>query len=151
MDDNRGFISEPDPDNPGWLTWQLLDERRFNGQVLGKMIVRKESDTTARLRMFPGIKHSNLANNVHGGVTLAFIDVSLFGASRMFGLIEAGTAVTLDLSTQFIGAGAIDIPLEAQVELIKETGRLLFLRGLVLQGDNRIAAFAGTIRKPTKR
>ena len=150
MDDNRGFISEPDPENPGWLTWELLDKRRFNGQVLGKMIVRKESDTTARLRMFPGIKHSNLANNVHGGVTLAFIDVALFGASRMFGLIEAGTAVTLDLSTQFIGAGAIDIPLEAEVELLKETGRLLFLRGLIVQGTNRIAAFAGTIRKPTK-
>ncbi|MFM9852825.1 MAG: PaaI family thioesterase [Sphingomonadaceae bacterium] len=151
MDDNRGFISEPDPDNPGWLTWELLDKRRFNGQVLGKMIVRKESESKARLRMFPGIKHSNLSNNVHGGITLAFIDVSLFGASRMFGLIEAGTAVTLDLSTQFIGAGAIDIPLEAEVELLKETGRLLFLRGLIVQGDNRIAAFAGTIRKPTKR
>lgn len=151
MDDNRGFISEPDPDHPGWLTWQMSDDRRFNAQVLGKMLVRKESETSARVRMFPTIKHSNLADNIHGGTTLSFIDVALFGASRMFGLIEAGTAVTLDLSTQFIGSGAIDIPLDAEVELLKETGRLLFLRGLIVQGNNRIAAFAGTIRKPTKR
>lgn len=149
--DRVGFRSEPDPDNPGWLTWSLLDERRYNGQVLGKMIVRSEGEGRARLRMFPGLKHSNLANHVHGGTTLGFIDVSLFGAARMFGLIEAGTAVTLDLSVQFLGSGAVDVPLDAEVELLRETRRLLFMRGLVVQGDNRVAAFAGTIRKPTAR
>ena len=146
-----GFISQPDPDNPGWLTWTLRDATRFNGQVLGKMIVRSEGEGRARLRMFPTLKHSNLGNNLHGGTTLGFIDVSLFGAARMFGLIEAGTAVTLDLSVQFIGAGEIDVPLDSEVELLKETKRLLFMRGLVVQGDNRIAAFSGTIRKPTIR
>ena len=60
--------------------------------------------------------------------------------------------MTLDLSTQFIGGGRIGEPLEAQVELLKETGRLLFLRGLVVQGEgDPIASFAGTIRKPTAR
>jgi uncharacterized protein (TIGR00369 family) len=149
--DKVGFRSEPDPDNPGWMTWRLSDERRYNGQVLGKLIVRSESEGRARLRMFPGLKHSNLANYVHGGTTLGFIDVSLFGAARMFGLIEAGTAVTLDLSVQFLGSGAIDVPLDAEVELLRETRRLLFMRGLVTQGENRVAAFAGTIRKPTAR
>eukprot|EP01041_Mallomonas_annulata_P030435 gene30435-52568_t len=61
----------------------------------------------------------------------------MFGASRMFGLIEAGAAVTLDLSVQFIGAGIIGEPLDAEVELLKETGRLLFMRGIVTQGDER--------------
>ena len=46
---------------------------------------------------------------------------------------------------------AIETPLEAEVELLKETGRLLFLRGVVTQNEGRIAAFSGTIRKPTKR
>ena len=41
--------------------------------------------------------------------------------------------------------------MEARVELLRETGRLLFLRGLVVQGDAdaKVAAFSGTIRKPT--
>jgi acyl-coenzyme A thioesterase PaaI-like protein len=151
LDDHPGFISEPDPDYPGWFTWQLLDDRRYNAQILGKMLVRSEGEGRARLRMFPTIRHSNLGNNLHGGTTLGFIDVALFGAARMFGLIEAGAAVTLDLSTQFLGSGAVDIPLDAEVELLRETRRLLFLRGLILQGDNRLAAFAGTIRKPTVR
>ena len=129
----------------------MTDPSRYNGTVLGKMLVRSEGNGKARLRMFPEHRHSNLANAIHGGVTLGFIDVAMFGASRMFGLIEAGTAVTLNLSVQFIGTGVVSEPLDAEVELLKETGRLLFMRGLVVQGDNRIAAFSGTIRKPTRR
>ena len=150
-DSTPGFVSEPDPDNPGWLTWTLRDATRFNGQVLGKMIVRDEGTGRARVRMFPEHRHTNLGDNLHGGTILSLIDVSMFAGSRMFGLIEAGTAVTLDLNTHFIGAGKAGIPLDSEVELLKETGRLLFLRGLVLQGDTRIAAWNGTIRKPTKR
>jgi uncharacterized protein (TIGR00369 family) len=149
--DTPAFDSSPDPDNPGWFNWQMIDASRYNGTVLGKLIVRSEGDGKARLRMFPEHRHSNLGNAVHGGTTLGFIDVALFGAARMFGLIDTGLAVTLDLSVQFIGAGRLNEPLDAEVELLKETRRLLFLRGLVVQGGDRIAGFAGTIRKPTSR
>ncbi len=145
------FDNSADPDNPGWLKWDMTDPSRYNGTVIGKILVRSDGEGKARLRMFPGHMHSNLSGVVHGGTTLGFIDVAMFGASRMFGLIEAGTAVTLDLSVQFIGAGVIGEPLDAEVELLKETGRLLFMRGLIVQGDNRIAAFSGTIRKPTRK
>jgi uncharacterized protein (TIGR00369 family) len=145
------FVSEPDPEFPGWLTWRLIDETRFNGQVMGRTIVRPEGEGRARVRMFPEHKHTNLKGNLHGGVTLSLIDVAMFAGARMFGLIAAGTAVTLDMNTQFIGGGKPDLPLDCEVELLKETGRLLFLRGLVVQGDERIAAWSGTIRKPTVR
>ena len=145
------FDNSLDPDNPGWLKWDMTDPSRYNGTVIGKILVRSDGEGKARLRMFPGHMHSNLSGVVHGGTTLGFIDVAMFGASRMFGLIEAGTAVTLDLSVQFIGAGVIGEALDAEVELLKETGRLLFMRGLIVQGDNRIAAFSGTIRKPTRK
>jgi uncharacterized protein (TIGR00369 family) len=146
-----GFIADPDPDHPGWLSWKLRDATRFNGQVMGKMIVRPEGEGRARVRMFPEHRHTNLMGNLHGGTILSLIDVAMFAGSRMFGLIEAGTAVTLDMSVQFIGGATQGIPLDAEVELLKETGRLLFLRGLVVQGDVRVAAWSGTIRKPSKR
>ena len=149
--DTPAFDSSPDPDNPGWLNWRMTDATRYNGTVLGKMIIRSEGANKARLRMFPEHRHSNLRDSVHGGVTLGFIDVAMFGTSRILGLIEAGTAVTLDLSVQFIGAGVIGAPLEAEVELLEETGRLLFMRGIVSQGETRVAAFSGTIRKPAKK
>ena len=129
----------------------MVDTSRYNGTVLGKMIVRSEGEGKARLRMFPEHRHSNLGNAVHGGTTLGFIDVALFGAARIFGLIDTGVAVTLDLSVQFIGAGRLNEPLDAEVELLKETQRLLFMRGLVVQGGDRIAGFSGTIRKASSR
>ena len=146
-----GFVSAPDPDNPGWQTWTLNDPTRFNTWMFGKLIVRSDPDGKARLRMFPQHHHTNLKGNLHGGTILSLIDVAMFACSRMLGIIEAGTAVTLDMSVQFIGAGKADTPCDAVAELLKETRRLVFLRGLVEQHGEMIAAFSGTIRKPTAR
>ncbi|UVO52424.1 PaaI family thioesterase [Sphingomonas sp. SUN019] len=131
------------------MKWGFKDATRYNA-FLGDMIVRVE-EGVARVRMTPGRQHSNLGDRVHGGALLGFIDVALFAAARSFGLISAGTAVTLDLNTHFIGGGRIGEPIEARVELLKETGRLLFLRGLVVQGDDVVTEFSGTIRKPTAK
>ncbi len=152
MNDARGFRSEPDPDNPGWQTWRLNDSTRFNSWMFPKLLVRADPDGKARLRMFPEHHHTNLSDNLHGGTVLSLIDIALFACSRMLGIIEAGTAVTLDMSVQFIGAGKADAPCDAVTELLKETRRLVFLRGIVEQGEgNIIAAYSGTIRKPTAR
>jgi acyl-coenzyme A thioesterase PaaI-like protein len=75
----------------------------------------------------------------------------MFAAMRTLLGGDAEGSVTLDLSNQFIGAGRIGEPLDAVVEVLRETGRMVFLRGMVVQGDDTIAAFNGTIRKPTKR
>jgi acyl-coenzyme A thioesterase PaaI-like protein len=144
------FIETVDPEHPGWRSWQLSDERRFNGQAIGKILIREDGPNQARVRMFPELRHSNLADVVHGGATLGFIDVALFGAARTFGLLDAGIAVTLDLSTQFVAGGRIGEPMDAKIELLRETRRLLFMRGLIVQGedDNHlVASFTGTIRK----
>lgn len=142
------FLYEEDPDHPGWMRWGFTDPTRYNN-FLGPMLVRVDGGV-ALVRMTPERRHSNLRDNVHGGALLGFIDVALFAAARAFGLITAGTAVTLDLSTQFIGGGRIGAPLEARVELLKETGRLLFMRGLVVQGEEKVSSFSGTIRKSMK-
>jgi acyl-coenzyme A thioesterase PaaI-like protein len=141
----------------GWLSWNLNDKSRFNA-FIEPLSVRLESPTPdgrprARIRMHPERKHSNLGNNVHGAVTLALIDVALFAASHQFGSLNAGFSVTLDLGTQFIGGGRIDEPLDAVVEQVRETGRLIFLRGMVVQGahdEHIVASFSGTIRKASK-
>lgn len=152
MTDAPHFIYTPAPDNPGWMSWQLSDPTRFNS-LFGPFMLKVE-EGLARVRMTPDHVHSNLSNRMHGGALLGFIDIALFAASRGFGLLEAGTAVTVDLSTQFLGGAKIGEPVEARVELLRQTRRLLFLRGLVVQGEadggvENIAAFAATIRKPT--
>lgn len=141
------FVNTPDPDHPGWHRWDLNDTRRFNAQVMGKLITRVEDDGAVRLRMFPEIRHSNLLDMVHGAVTLSLIDISLFACGHMRGLEGMGGSVTLDLSTQFIGAGLMDRPMDAVAEILKETKRLVFLRGVVEQDGHMVAAYSATIRK----
>lgn len=148
------FTAEKLPD--GWLSWNLKDQTRFNA-FIEPLHVRAEPSTTAgmprgRLRMVPGVKHSNLGNAVHGAVTMALIDVALFAVPSQYDMLGEGYSVTLDVHTQFVGAGRLDEPLDALLEVVKETRRLLFLRGLVVQGPDDshvVASFTGTVRKPT--
>ena len=144
------FDHLPDPENPGWNHWNLKDETLFNGAVMGKMITRREGDK-CRLRMFPERKHENLQGIIHGAITLALIDISLFSTMHVVGSGNAGPSVTLELSTQFVGAGDMSRPLDAVTEIVRETGKLAFIRGDVVQDGDKVAAFSGIIRKFTPR
>jgi len=140
------FSYEDDPGEPGWKLWQFRDRTRFNA-FLEPLHVRVEDDV-ARVRMLPRHEHSNMRGDVHGGALLGFMDVALFAGARGLGVLQAGGAVTLDLSAQFIGGGRIGLPLEARIELLRETSRMLFLRGLIVQDASPvIASFTGTLRK----
>ena len=102
--------------------------------------------------MFPERRHTNLLDMVHGAVTLALMDVALFAAMRTLLAGDAAGSVTLELSSQFIGAGRPDVPLDAVVEVMRETRRLAFLRGTVVQGEadeTLVASFSGIVRKPS--
>ena len=129
------FEHGPDPDNPGWNHWNLKDETLFNGAVMGKLITRVDDDGKARLRI------------IHGAVTLSLIDIALFTTMHTLGSGNAGPSVTLELSTQFVGGGKARTPLDAVTEVVKETGKLVFVRGLVEQGEHRVASFSGIVRK----
>jgi uncharacterized protein (TIGR00369 family) len=130
----------------GWQSWDLIDETRYNTAVLGKLAMRREGDAL-RLRMMPERRHTNLADHVHGGTTMGLIDIALFATMHALGSGKAGPSVTLELSTQFVGAGDPALPLDAVSEIVRETGRLAFVRGQVVQGDNVVAGYSGIIRK----
>ena len=152
MSDSRDFEYAPDPDHPGWHSWNLADDTRFNAQTMGHMLVRREGERVCRVRMFPERRHTNLLDMVHGAVTLALMDVALFAAMRTLLDGNAGGSVTLELSSQFIGAGQPGVPLDAVVEVLRETRRLVFLRGTVVQGEDDamlVASFSGLVRKPS--
>ena len=110
------------------------------------MLVRVEGQQV-RTRMFPEHRHTNLLDIVHGATTLALMDISIFSCGHMLGLEGMAGSVTLDLSAQFIGGAAPNQPLDSVVEILRETKRLVFLRGIVEQGDNKVGAFSATIRK----
>ena len=140
----------PDPDHPGWWTWDLSGPDRYNASI-GKLLVRGEGPGQARCRIVPDLYQSNLGGVVHGGAILTFIDMALFAGGRLAGLSDITHAVTLDLTCQFVDVGRLGEPLDCVVELIRETGRLAFLRGLVEQDGRTVASWSGTLRKGGER
>lgn len=140
------FDHRPDPENPGWRHWNLKDPTLFNSAVMGKLITRVEGDKS-RMRMFPERKHENLQGIIHGAVTLALIDISMFTTMHTLGSGNAGPSVTLELSTQFTGGGDPSRPLDAVTEIMRETGKLVFVRGTVEQEEQIVASFSGIVRK----
>jgi uncharacterized protein (TIGR00369 family) len=146
------FIHQPDPEHAGWHTWDLADTALFNPVVMGRLIVRPEGKNGARVRMLEtAAHHSNLQGKVHGGVTLALIDIAMFATIHTVLSGDAAGAVTLDLHNQFVGAGSIGEPLDVVCEVMKETGRLVFVRGTVEQDATLVANFIGTLRKSTRK
>jgi acyl-coenzyme A thioesterase PaaI-like protein len=140
---------QPDPDHPGWWTWDVAGPERYNATI-GKLLVRPEGAGRARCRMFPDTLQSNLGNVVHGGAILTFIDMALFAGGRLAGL-DISHSVTLDLSAQFLAPAELGRPLDTSVELLRETKRLAFMRGLVEQEGAIVAAWSGTLRKGGER
>ena len=136
---------EPDPENPGWSTWDVTGPERFNGSI-GKLLARRDEQGCGWCRMFPAAAHSNLGDKVHGGALMTFIDMALYAGGAMTGA-NVAQAVTLDCAVQFLSPGELGVPLDAEVERLQETGRLVFLRGRVLQEERLVAAFSATLRK----
>ena len=122
---------------------------RFNA-VLGKLLVRAGEPGHATCRMFPEARHANLGDMVHGGAILTFIDMAFFAGGRLAGA-DVIRAVTLDCHVHFLGRGRIGVPLDAQVELLRETKNLAFLQGRVVQENEMVAAFSGTLRKSSRK
>ena len=148
MDVHPLIRHEPDPDHPGWWSWAFADDGRFHA-VLGKLLVRAGEPGHATCRMFPEESHSNLGGMIHGGALLTFIDMALFAGGKLAGA-NVIRAVTLDLSTRFLERGRIGVPLDAEVELLRETGRLVFLAGKLIQDGALVASFSGALRKASK-
>jgi uncharacterized protein (TIGR00369 family) len=135
----------PDEDHPGWLTWDVTGAVRFNNAI-GKLLVRRGEDGRGWCRMFPEREHSNLGEKVHGGALMTFIDMALYAGGAMAGA-NVAQAVTLDCSVQFLSPGELGQPLDAELELLSETGRLVFVRGRVLQDERLVASFSASLRK----
>jgi acyl-coenzyme A thioesterase PaaI-like protein len=145
------FEDGPDPGNPGWHHWNLKDQTLFNGAVMGKLITRVDEDGKAQLRMFPERRHFNLQGVIHGAITLSLIDIALFVTMHRIGTGNAGPSVTLELSTQFVGTGDGERPLDAVTEIVRETGKPVFIRGMVVQDEDTVASFSGIVRKMQPR
>jgi uncharacterized protein (TIGR00369 family) len=133
------------PDHPGWHEWRVPGA--FNREVIGTLLVREEADGLARTRIFPAAHMGNVHGAFHGGIISALADATLFAGPGVLTAQDLGASVTVELSLQFIGAGSMDEPLDGLVSILRETRRMLFCQGRIVQGDTAVAGFSGIVRK----
>ncbi len=137
----------PADQRPGWMTWTIGAADHFVGSVLGTLFVRAESDGCARVRLEPLEHHRNVNGVYHGGAILSLIDSAIFPATMLLTGKTNLNVATIDLQTQFVAPGDLTRPLDALVTLTRETGRMTFTRGLVVQDDDVVASFTALQRK----
>jgi acyl-coenzyme A thioesterase PaaI-like protein len=117
----------------------------------GRILCRPESERRARVRIATGQRASNVRGTLHGGFLLSFLDQALFIGPAILSGAPVGSAVTLSLSTNFVAGGAIDRPVDCLVEIVRETGRLIFQTGTMEQDGATLLTFQATLRKSSPR
>ena len=134
-----------DPDNPGWYTWNF--ERGSFAAATGKFLFKPDGAGQAITRIFPTDSLLNMGGSIHGGAVMSFIDMSLFAGGRRAGM-EEGHYVTLDCSVHFIGRGRAGKPLDAHLQLVKQTrGGHFFFVGTCIQAGEPTHSFTGTLKR----
>ena len=136
---------QPDPESPGWTLWHPREDGRFNA-TLGPLRLRLDGDK-AVIRFVPTRAHTNRHDQVHGGALMGFVDTAIFAAALHLGCERIERSVTVDCTFQFLGAAAPGIPIDAIIEVTRETGRMVFLRGLLEQSGVSTSSFTALIRK----
>jgi uncharacterized protein (TIGR00369 family) len=136
----------------GWNRWRELDQGRFQ-DLIGAVYFRACDDGSVECRSATGRQHSNMADMLHGGYIMAFVDQALYAIAAAHLVTER--AVTVTCNTEFLGAGEPGIDVVANGEVSRATGSLLFLRGLVTQDADgerrRLASFSAVLKKVARR
>jgi len=110
--------------------------------------VRALDTRRALVRVETHAGFSNVLGGIHGGFLLALADQVLFVGAGVLDVNIIGGA-TIDVSAQFLAPGRIGVPIDAEVEVLRESKRLVFIRGLMRQEGEAKMAFTGTVRKPS--
>lgn len=136
----------PAEDWSGWRRWGEPDVDNFLS-VIGSGYARSDAPGRAQVALEVQPLHMNRYGHLHGGFAAGFADHAYFIALWAMGRKDQVGALTIDLSMQYLGLGKVGVAMIANVELLKETGKMMFLRMTIAQGDGLIAASTVTLRK----
>lgn len=126
----------------GYKTWEGLDPHEdFVGPFYWK-----KTDEGVKCALVVEDKHCNAMGSVHGGMLATFADFALFAIAQ--DSLPGVEGVTINLTSDFCAAAMLGEFLEADGEIIRETGSMIFLRGRLFVGDRNVLMFSGIIKKP---
>ncbi len=145
-------MAEKLADGP-WAGWirHVDEEPDTYVSIIGPSYSRADGPGRATVAVDTRPVHRNRLGALHGGYIAAVADHVGFAALKALGRPEQLGGVTIDLQVQFMGSGKVGPALFADVEILKETGRLFFVRMTFRQEDALVAAATATLRKVSER
>ena len=146
MDVHPLIRHEPDPDHPGWWSWDLRRRhalQRRDRQAAGP---RRRAGAGG----LPDVSGGAPFQSRRHGPWRGDPDLHRHGLVRRRaagrGECDAGGDARLQRRASS-RRGRIGVPLDAEVELLRETKRLAFFAGKVVQEGELVASFSGALRK----
>ncbi len=108
---------------------------------------RADGDGRFTFRLQPPPHSGNRLGGIHGAF-LAGIAEWCMGLPFYHRSAQAGI-VTISLAFDYPAGGVITLPIEGKIELVRETGRMMFVAVSIRQGDALLLHGHGTLRKLT--
>lgn len=136
------FLAEGD-----WEGWSSSAGDPFN-DLAGPFYVRPEQDGTVTCAMQVQPKHLNGGGMMHGGAMMTFADFCLYAFAGSLG--DAG-GVTLTLNGDYIGAVPQGSIVECTGEVLRRTGSMIFVRGVMRTDGAVVFTFSGVLKFFSKR
>ncbi|MBT4486228.1 MAG: PaaI family thioesterase [Rhodospirillaceae bacterium] len=105
-----------------------------------------DPDNRRGFRVLEG--HINNAGIIHGGMMMSFADTLL---ARAVGNSGAGPAVTLHMTTDFIGPAHLGNWVEGSAKIIRQTRTLVFVEGEIRTRKRLLMTAKGVFRRLSRR
>lgn len=136
---------EPAAEFAGWRTWS---DDAFETQS-GPFYYKVGDDGRVRCAFRADRRHMNGAGAMHGGCMLTFADFCLFALSQPVREARGDDApmVTVSLNGEFVGPAYAGDLVEAEGEVVRAGGSLMFVRGLIHTSGRPMMTFSGVIKR----
>lgn len=128
--------------------WQHWHHDPFETRS-GPYFMRREEDGSYLSAFRAEDRHMNGAGFMHGGCLMTFADFALFAIAT--DELEGQPAVTMNLSSDFLGSAYPGALMEARGEVTRGGGKTVFIRGLITADGKPALSFTGIVRKLTRR
>ncbi|MEO0461646.1 MAG: PaaI family thioesterase [Pseudomonadota bacterium] len=129
----------------GWYHWNHDPFETSSGPFF----MQREADGSYLSAFRAEDRHMNGAGFMHGGCLMTFADFALFAIAT--DELGAANAVTMNLSSDFLGSVAPGALVEARGEVTRGGGKTIFVRGLITGDGAPALSFTGIIRKFSPR
>lgn len=137
----RGTVLVTQGEFSGWRYWPA-DSYEVHA---GPFYYQREGDGRVRTAFRAEQKHMNSQGAMHGGVFLTFADFSLFAIA--WDELADGRGVTISMTSEFIGAGALGDLIEGHGEVVKATRSLIFLQGRITCEGRPLFTYSAIIKR----